>query len=69
MRALREQTAALMSVIGPFVYHPLVSWGRARLDCAERTNEQALHHLRHIKQRLNGMVSYEIFNSIGFKGS
>ncbi|CAH3911753.1 unnamed protein product [Pieris brassicae] len=56
MRALREQTAALMSVIGPFVYDPLVSWGRARLDCAERTNEQALHHLRHIKQRLNGMV-------------
>ncbi|CAK1547250.1 unnamed protein product [Leptosia nina] len=59
MRALREQTAALMSVIGPFVYDPLVSWGRARatqLECGERTNEQALHHLHHIRQRLNGMV-------------
>ncbi|XP_075973655.1 serine/threonine-protein kinase ATR-like [Anticarsia gemmatalis] len=57
MRALRAQTAALMSVIGPFVYDPLVSWGRVRpVDCGERTNEQALQHLQHIKQRLNGMV-------------
>ncbi|XP_053607158.1 serine/threonine-protein kinase ATR [Plodia interpunctella] len=57
MRALRAQTAALMSVIGPFVYDPLVSWGRARpIDAAERTNEQALQHLQHIRQRLNGMV-------------
>ncbi|KAJ2945898.1 hypothetical protein O0L34_g4806 [Tuta absoluta] len=57
MRALRAQTAALMSVIGPFVYDPLVSWGRGRpVDCGERTNEQALHHLQHIKQRLNGLV-------------
>ncbi|XP_052740279.1 serine/threonine-protein kinase ATR isoform X2 [Bicyclus anynana] len=61
MHALRAQTAALMSVIGPFVYDPLVSWGRARsvaLDCGERTNEQALQHLSHIRQRLNGMVRY-----------
>ncbi|KAL4704204.1 hypothetical protein ACJJTC_011830 [Scirpophaga incertulas] len=57
MRALRAQTAALMSVIGPFVYDPLVSWGRGRVvDSGERTNEQALQHLQHIKQRLNGMV-------------
>ncbi|CAH0579320.1 unnamed protein product [Chrysodeixis includens] len=57
MRALRAQTAALMSVIEPFVYDPLVSWGRARpVDCGERTNEQAMQHLLHIKQRLNGMV-------------
>ncbi|KAJ8730029.1 hypothetical protein PYW07_017067 [Mythimna separata] len=57
MRALRAQTAALMSVIEPFVYDPLVSWGRVRpVDCGERTNEQALQHLLHIKQRLNGMV-------------
>ncbi|KAJ0177282.1 hypothetical protein K1T71_007291 [Dendrolimus kikuchii] len=57
MHALRAQTAALMSVIGPFVYDPLVSWGKGRvLDCAERTNEQALQHLEHIRQRLNGMV-------------
>ncbi|CAH2238336.1 jg17493 [Pararge aegeria aegeria] len=59
MHALRAQTAALMSVIGPFVYDPLVSWGRGRsapLDCGERTNEQALQHLSHIRQRLNGMV-------------
>ncbi|XP_049868950.1 serine/threonine-protein kinase ATR [Pectinophora gossypiella] len=57
MRALRAQTAALMSVIGPFVYDPLVSWGRARpIDIGERTNEQALQHLQHIRQRLNGMV-------------
>ncbi|CAB3224272.1 unnamed protein product [Arctia plantaginis] len=57
MRALRAQIGALMSVVGPFVYDPLVSWGRARpVDAAERTNEQALQHLQHIKQRLNGMV-------------
>ncbi|XP_063533871.1 serine/threonine-protein kinase ATR [Cydia strobilella] len=57
MRALRAQTAALMSVIGPFVYDPLVSWGRVRpMDCGERTNEQALQHLIHIRQRLNGLV-------------
>jgi phosphatidylinositol kinase/protein kinase (PI-3 family) len=61
MRALRAQTAALMSVIGPFVYDPLVSWGRGRsIDTGERTNEQALQHLQHIKQRLNGMVSWLI---------
>ncbi|CAH0701159.1 unnamed protein product [Spodoptera exigua] len=57
MRALRAQTAALMSVIEPFVYDPLVSWGKVRqMDCGERTNEQAMQHLLHIKQRLNGMV-------------
>ncbi|KAM3961050.1 LOW QUALITY PROTEIN: ATR serine/threonine kinase meiotic 41 [Aphomia sociella] len=56
MRALRAQTAALMSVVGPFVYDPLVAWGRARPNDAERTNEQALLHLQHIRQRLNGMV-------------
>ncbi|XP_028157289.1 serine/threonine-protein kinase ATR-like [Ostrinia furnacalis] len=57
MRALRAQTAALMSVIGPFVYDPLVSWGRGRpVESGERTNEQALQHLQHIRQRLNGMV-------------
>ncbi|XP_026488273.2 serine/threonine-protein kinase ATR-like [Vanessa tameamea] len=57
MVALRAQTAALMSVIGPFVYDPLVSWGRSRaLEHGERTNEQALQHLQHIRQRLNGMV-------------
>ncbi|CAG5050354.1 unnamed protein product [Parnassius apollo] len=57
MRALGAQTAALMSVVGPFVYDPLVSWGRGRVpDCAERTNAEALQHLRHIRQRLNGMV-------------
>lgn len=58
MRALRAQTTALMSVIGPFVYDPLVSWGRGRaVESGERTNEQALQHLEHIRQRLNGMVS------------
>ncbi|XP_072931916.1 serine/threonine-protein kinase ATR isoform X2 [Epargyreus clarus] len=58
MRVLRSQTAALMSVITPFVYDPLVSWGRTRapLDCAERTNDHALLQLEHIRQRLNGMV-------------
>ncbi|KAG6454519.1 hypothetical protein O3G_MSEX008741 [Manduca sexta] len=60
MRVLRSQTAALMSVVGPFVYDPLVAWGRARDRAAapppERTNEQALLHLAHIRQRLNGMV-------------
>ncbi|XP_068631581.1 serine/threonine-protein kinase ATR-like [Battus philenor] len=57
MRALCAQTAALMSVVGPFVYDPLVAWGRARIpDCAERTNAEALNHLRHIRLRLNGMV-------------
>ncbi|XP_038211943.1 serine/threonine-protein kinase ATR [Zerene cesonia] len=58
MRALRAQTAGLMSVVGPFVYDPLVAWGRARAapDAAERTNEQALHHLLQIRHRLNGMV-------------
>ncbi|XP_013168974.1 PREDICTED: serine/threonine-protein kinase ATR-like [Papilio xuthus] len=56
MRVLCAQTAALMSVVGPFVYDPLVSWGRARLDCAERTNSEAVQHLAHIRHRLNGMV-------------
>ncbi|XP_050674865.1 serine/threonine-protein kinase ATR isoform X2 [Leptidea sinapis] len=56
MRVLRGQTAALMSVVGPFVYDPLVSWGRSRVDHPERTNELALQHLAHIRQRLNGMV-------------
>lgn len=58
MRVLRSQTAALMSVIDPFVYDPLVSWGRANRapDCGERTNEQAMQHLQQIRQRLNGMV-------------
>lgn len=64
MRALRAQTAALMSVIGPFVYDPLVSWGRGRpVESGERTNEQALQHLQHIRQRLNGMVSWLWFKS------
>ncbi|CAG9094608.1 unnamed protein product [Plutella xylostella] len=56
MKVLRAQTPALMSVIGGFVYDPLVSWGRARADTGERTNEQALSHLHNIRQRLNGMV-------------
>ncbi|XP_041978766.1 serine/threonine-protein kinase ATR [Aricia agestis] len=59
MRALRAQTEALMSVVGPFVYDPLVSWGRGRPPPSappERTNDQALQHLAHIRQRLNGMV-------------
>ncbi|GBP59965.1 hypothetical protein EVAR_84465_1 [Eumeta japonica] len=61
MRVLRSQTAALMSVVGPFVYDPLVGWGRqagrpAPIDCGERTNEKALENIKHIRQRLNGMV-------------
>lgn len=59
MRVLREQVEALMSVIGPFVYDPLVSWGEpeGRAVVAERTNKQALCYLQHIRHRLHGMVS------------
>ncbi|OWR53666.1 putative esr1 protein [Danaus plexippus plexippus] len=54
-RVLRSQTEALMSVVGPFVYDPLVAWNK-RHDTGERTNDQAKLHLKHILQRLRGMV-------------
>lgn len=59
LRVLRTHTDTLMSIVRPFVYDPLVSWprnqsGKSDQSDAERTNEQAVEHIRNIELRLQG---------------
>lgn len=59
LRTLRIHTETLMSIVKPFVYDPLVSWPRNQptktdQSDAERTNEQAVEHIRNIELRLQG---------------
>ncbi|GJQ85421.1 hypothetical protein Trydic_g23851 [Trypoxylus dichotomus] len=74
LKVLRAHTDTLMSIVTPFVYDPLVSWPRnssvgGNVQNAERTNEQAVEHVRDIKLRLQGMIrtrgrSYSIALSV-----
>lgn len=59
LRVLRSHTDALMSIVRSFVYDPLVSWprnrpGHSEQSDAERTNEQAVEHIKNIELRLKG---------------
>lgn len=59
LRILRIHTDTLMSIVKPFVYDPLVSWPRNQVvksdqSEAERTNGQAVEHIRNIELRLQG---------------
>lgn len=60
LRVLRNNIDMLMSIVRPFVYDPLVSWPRSPNSIsshnAERTNEQAVEHIRNIEQRLQGII-------------
>ncbi|XP_076350485.1 serine/threonine-protein kinase ATR-like isoform X2 [Tachypleus tridentatus] len=63
MKVMRNQKEALMSVLKPFVYDPLVEWSKSTkslrsvsLDSGEINNEKALIHVRDIEQRLKGVV-------------
>ncbi|KAK9719934.1 Phosphatidylinositol 3- and 4-kinase [Popillia japonica] len=61
LKVLRTHTDTLMSIVTPFVYDPLVSWPRnstvgINAQNAERTNEQAVEHVRNIQLRLQGMI-------------
>ncbi|CAH1116639.1 unnamed protein product [Phaedon cochleariae] len=61
LRVLRMNANTLMSIVAPFVYDPLVSWTRnvpalTSLHTAERTNEEAVDHIRNIEHRLQGKV-------------
>ncbi|RZC32904.1 serine/threonine-protein kinase ATR, partial [Asbolus verrucosus] len=60
LRVLRTNSNTLMSIVTPFVYDPLVSWPRnvpaSMSSPAERTNEQALDHIKNIQLRLQGII-------------
>ncbi|XP_072378347.1 serine/threonine-protein kinase ATR [Diabrotica undecimpunctata] len=61
LRVLRENSNTLMSIVAPFVYDPLVSWPRhvsslPSVHNAERTNEEAVDHIKNIELRLKGSV-------------
>ncbi|KAJ8938742.1 hypothetical protein NQ318_016037 [Aromia moschata] len=61
LRVLRTNANTLMSIVTPFVYDPLVSWPRnisalPSTHNAERTNEQAVDHVKNIELRLQGKV-------------
>ncbi|CAH0564186.1 unnamed protein product [Brassicogethes aeneus] len=59
LRVLRNNTNTLMSIVTPFVYDPLVSWPRNAASShsnAERTNEQAVEHVKNIELRLQGII-------------
>lgn len=61
LRVLRNNANTLMSIVTPFVYDPLVSWpanivAGTSAQRAERTNEQAVEHVKNIHSRLKGIV-------------
>ncbi|KAJ8944483.1 hypothetical protein NQ314_009467 [Rhamnusium bicolor] len=61
LRVLRTNANTFMSIVTPFVYDPLVSWPRnmsalPSVHNAERTNEQAVDHIKNIELRLQGKV-------------
>ncbi|KYB25791.1 Serine/threonine-protein kinase ATR-like Protein [Tribolium castaneum] len=57
LRVLRTNANTLMSIVTPFVYDPLVSWPHAaNHNTAEKTNEQALDHVKNIQLRLQGII-------------
>lgn len=59
LKVLQEQTATLMSVLRPLVYDPLLSWSRQVQKSdgqLERTDPAALTNVRHIENRLKGLV-------------
>ncbi|XP_057666885.1 serine/threonine-protein kinase ATR-like [Diorhabda carinulata] len=60
LRVLRDNSNTLMSIVAPFVYDPLVSWPRhsslPNIHNSERTNEEAVDHIKNIELRLKGSV-------------
>ncbi|XP_044272747.1 serine/threonine-protein kinase ATR-like [Tribolium madens] len=57
LRVLRTNANTLMSIVTPFVYDPLVSWPHTGgHNTAEKTNEQALDHVKNIQLRLQGII-------------
>lgn len=74
LKVLRTHTTTLMSIVRPFVYDPLVSWPRIHAQKsdqaeAERTNEQAVEHIKNIELRLQGYYrsrgqSYQVAVSV-----
>ncbi|XP_018561740.1 serine/threonine-protein kinase ATR-like [Anoplophora glabripennis] len=61
LRVLRSNANTLMSIVTPFVYDPLVSWPRnmpplQSVHNSEKTNEQAVDHIKNIELRLQGKV-------------
>ncbi|XP_023017943.2 serine/threonine-protein kinase atr isoform X2 [Leptinotarsa decemlineata] len=68
LRVLRMNANTLMSIVAPFVYDPLVSWPRnvpalASLHNAERTNEEALDHIKNLELRLQGRARYRTIST------
>lgn len=64
LKVLQEQTPTLMSVLRPFVYDPLMSWGRTKTDGnKERTDIKAMANVKHIEDRLKGFVKTNGKNS------
>nr|CAI5838056.1 unnamed protein product [Callosobruchus analis] len=62
LRVLRHNANILMSIVTPFVYDPLVSWTRnmgappLNNHNPERTNDEAVDHIKNIELRLQGTV-------------
>ncbi|VEN56457.1 unnamed protein product, partial [Callosobruchus maculatus] len=62
LRVLRHNANILMSIVTPFVYDPLVSWTRSmgapplNNHNPERTNDEAVDHIKNIELRLQGTV-------------
>ncbi|KAG7176083.1 serine/threonine-protein kinase atr-like [Homarus americanus] len=59
MRVMREEREALMSVLRPFIYDPLVEWSRgdkSAKNTGEINNEKAQMHVSNIEQRLSGQI-------------
>lgn len=53
MKVLREQASTLMSVLKPFLYDPLVTWGKhsGAKDENERTNEKVRKYNNNITMK------------------
>nr|XP_045585132.1 serine/threonine-protein kinase atr-like isoform X1 [Procambarus clarkii] len=59
MRVMRKEREALMSVLRPFVYDPLVEWSRgdkSAKNTGEINNEKAQMHVSNIEHRLSGQI-------------
>lgn len=60
LKVLQQQMPALMSVLKPFVYDPLVEWSKKsapNTSKTERTDPQAMNNVNRIEERLKGLVS------------
>ncbi|KAF2357789.1 Phosphatidylinositol 3-/4-kinase catalytic domain [Trinorchestia longiramus] len=60
MRIMRSEREALMSVVKPFIYDPLVEWSKGdktAKNTGEISNEKAQLHVRNIELRLKGLIA------------